>query len=101
MMFYAGQPENYVAISYDTNTEQVTSIANVEYYVSCYGYDGEKLTRMESLADLPDGARNNETEYIYFSAYSYRWAYGIDWDTDSQRVVSKTLDTIELLRSST
>lgn len=101
MMFFAGQPESYMAISYDTNTEQVTSIANVEYYVSCYGYDGENLVQMSSLAELPDEIRQNETEYIYFSAYSYRWAAGMDWDTDSQRVVSKTLDTIELLRNST
>lgn len=101
MMFYAGQPENYVAISYDTNTEQVTSIANVEYYVSCYGYGGEKLTRMESLAELPDEIRQNETERIYFSSYSYRWTYGMDWAADSQQVVSKTLEIINLLRNST
>lgn len=101
MMLYAGQAESYTAINYDTNTEQATSIANVNYEVRCYGYDGEKLIRMESLAELPNEARNNETERIYFSANSYRWAYGMDWDTDSQRVVSKTLDTINLLRSST
>ncbi|MDE6260769.1 MAG: hypothetical protein K2M42_07915 [Oscillospiraceae bacterium] len=100
MMFYAGQAENYTAINYDTNTEQVTSIANVEYEVRCYGYNGEGLVRAESLAELPGEVRNNETERIYFSANSYRWAAGMDWDVDSQRVLSKTLDTINLLRSS-
>lgn len=101
MMFYAGQPESYVAINYDANTGQASSIASVEYEVRCYGYDGEALTRTESLLDIPDEVRGNETEHIYFSEYSYRWAYGMDWDTDSRQVVSKTLDTIELLRSST
>ena len=101
MMFYTGQTESYMAINYDTNTEQVTSIANVEYEVRCYGYDGEELVRKESLAELPNEVRSNETECIYFSANSYRWAYGMDWDTDSQQVLSKTLDTINLLRSST
>ena len=98
MMFYAGQPENYMAINYDTNTDEVTSIANVDYAFVGYGYDGERLHRMESRSELPEGVQ--ETEYIYFSSYSYRWAYGMDWDTDSQRVISKTLDTIDLLRSS-
>ena len=99
MMFYAGQPENYMAINYDTNTDEVTSIANVDYAFVGYGYDGERLHRMESRSELPEGVQ--ETEYIYFSSYSYRWAAGMDWDTDSQRVISKTLDTIDLLRSST
>ena len=98
MMFYAGQAENYMAINYDTNTDEVTSIANVEYYFSCYGYDGERLHRVESRSELPEGIQ--ETEYIYFSSYSYRWAYGMDWDTDSRQVISKTVDTINLLRSS-
>ena len=99
MMFYAGEPENYMAINYDTNTDEVTSIANVDYAFVGYGYDGERLHRMESRSELPEGVQ--ETEYIYFSSYSYRWAAGMDWDTDSQRVISKTLDTIDLLRSST
>lgn len=101
MMFYAGQPESYVAINYDVNTGQASSIASVEYEVRCYGYDAEALTRTESLLDIPDEVRSNETEHIYFSEYSYRWAFGMDWDTDSRQVVSKTMDTIELLRSST
>lgn len=98
MMFYAGQPESYMAISYDTNTGQVTSIANVEYYFSCYGYDGESLVWRQSRSELPEGVR--ETEYIYFSSYSYRWAAGMDWAEDSQRVIGKTLDTIDSLRAS-
>ena len=97
MMLYAGLAENYVAINYDTNTEQATSIANVDYEVCCYGYDGEKLIQMNSLAGLSDEIRNNETEHIYFSANSYRWAVGMDWDEDSQQVLNKTLETINLL----
>ena len=40
-------------------------------------------------------------ERIYFSTDSYRWAAEMDWDTDSQQVLTKALDTINLLRSST
>ena len=102
MRLYAGQPENYMGIAYDTNTGQVTSITQVEYYLSCYGYDGERLTRRwDTFEDIPEEIRNSVTEDIHFSAYSYRWAAGMDWDTDSQQVLAKTLDTINLLRSST
>lgn len=97
MTLCAGQTNSYMTLSYDTNTDQVTSIANLEYEVRCYGYDGKKLSRSESLADLPDEVRNNETDRIYFTANSYRWSAGMDWDEDSQQVLNKTLETINLV----
>lgn len=99
MVLFADQ--QHFGINYDINTEEVTSVANVEYHASCYGYDGERVTGAESFAELPDDVLNNsENEWIYFSANSYRWAAGMDWDMDSQMVLSKTQETINLLRNS-
>lgn len=96
MILFADQ--RHIGINYDTNTEEATSAANVEFEARCYGYDGEKLLRAESFSEIPDDVLNSdETEWIYFSANSYRWAYGMDWDEDSERVLTKTQDTINLL----
>lgn len=99
MALFVGSERSYLNFSYDTNTEQATSIANVEFASECHTFDGESLIKL-AYEDIPrDAVNNGEAERIYFSANSYRWAAGMDWDTDSQRVVSKTVDTINLLRS--
>ncbi len=100
LALFVGPEQSYVNLTYDTNTEQVTSIANVEFASECHTYNGESVLAV-SYQDIPEEAKKNEkTEWIYFTANSYRWAAGMDWDQDSQRVLNKTTETINQLRSS-
>ena len=100
MAMFVGSEHSYLNFSYDTNTEQVTSIASVEFDSEGHTYDGQSLIKL-GHEDIPQEAVNNgNAEWIYFTANSYRWAVGMDWDTDSQRVLIKTWDTISLLRNS-
>lgn len=99
MALFIGPERSYVNFSYDTNTEQATSIANVEFESECHTYNGQSLMGAR-YEDIPQEAvTGSNAEWIYFSANSYRWAAGMDWDEDSQRVLSKTQEVINLLRS--
>ena len=100
LTLYTGQGRTYISTGYDTNTEQVSSIANVEYYTEAHEFDGTNMLG-RSIQDIPEEIRNSpETEWIYFTAWSYRWAAGMDWDTDSQRVGSMTWTAINTIYSS-
>ena len=100
MALFVGSERSYLNFSYDTNTEQAASIANVEFDSECHTFDGKSLIGL-AYEDIPQEVVNNgKAEWIYFSTNSYRWAYGMDWDTDSQRVLIRTWDTITLLRNS-
>lgn len=91
---YAGEGEACLGVSYDTNSQEAASIADVEYEARCYGYDGERTYTWDSFAEIPDRVKTGGEEWICFSAYSYRWAAGMDWETDSRRVLDKTREVI-------
>lgn len=92
-----GADETYFSRSYDTNTDEAVSIADVELDTTYSRYDGRILATMEYEDLSTDVWSSPETEWIYFTAWSYRWAAGMDWDTDSQQVLSKTQETINLI----
>lgn len=99
MALFVGSERSYLNFSYDTNTEQAASLANVEFTSECHTFDGQSLIKL-GYEDIPQEAVNNDkAEWIYFSANSYRWA-GMDWGEDSQRVLTRTWDTISLLSNS-
>lgn len=100
MALFVGSERSYLNFSYDTNTEQATSIANVEFASEGHTYDGQHLIGL-TYQSIPDDAKNNgKAEWIYFTANSYRWAAGMDWDTDSKEVLGKTWYTISSLHNS-
>lgn len=100
MALFIGPERSYLNFSYDINTEQAASIANVEFDSECHTYNGQSLIAL-GYSDIPQEAvTNSDTEWIYFSANSYRWSADMDWDKDSQRVLTKTQDTIYSLLGS-